>query len=322
MKKSLFLLSCAWLAGFAQSPSAPISTASDPVLIRKVEAEYTPEARSSKLQGTVYLYVEISPEGKPEHVQVMHGLGLGLDEKAVEAVKQWRFTPGTKDRQPERVAQSVEVQFRLENAGPWSVRQAAYTIGGKPSEVILKPVLSRYASPNFAACPADGGNVIVETSIGKNGLPSGIQPRGSDDPMTVAAAKAIGSWRFQPGKVAGERREVAARFELECSPPPGAIWNPQVYSQGNGVSGLAVVYKREAEYSKEARDARYNGEVALKLVIDSTGRPAQLRIVKMLGMGLDEKALEAVSQWRFKPATKDGHPVNVGAYVEVSFRYI
>jgi TonB family protein len=86
---------------------------SAPVLIHKVEPEYTEEARGAKYQGTVSLYAEISPDGTATNVRVLHGLGLGLNEKAIEAVKQWRFKPGEKDGKPVTVVATIEVNFRL-----------------------------------------------------------------------------------------------------------------------------------------------------------------------------------------------------------------
>jgi TonB family protein len=84
-----------------------------PGLLYKVEPEYTQEARAAKLQGTVLLYVEISPEGKAENISVRRSLGLGLDEKAIEAVRRWKFKPGTKDSEPVTVQATIEVNFRL-----------------------------------------------------------------------------------------------------------------------------------------------------------------------------------------------------------------
>ncbi len=86
---------------------------SAPVLIQKVEPEYTEQARAAKYQGTVLLYVEIGPDGAPTNIRVQRSLGLGLDEKAIEAVKQWRFKPGEKDGNPVPVSATIEVNFRL-----------------------------------------------------------------------------------------------------------------------------------------------------------------------------------------------------------------
>ena len=84
-----------------------------PRLIHKVEPSYTDEAKEAKLQGTVTLQIEIWEDGRPHNIRVRRSLGLGLDEKAIEAVRQWRFAPGTKDGKPVRVPAQIEVSFRL-----------------------------------------------------------------------------------------------------------------------------------------------------------------------------------------------------------------
>lgn len=86
---------------------------SAPVLIHRVEPEYTEEARAAKYQGTVLLYVEIAPDGTPTNIRIQRGLGLGLDQKAIEALRQWKFKPGEKDGKPVTVAATIEVNFRL-----------------------------------------------------------------------------------------------------------------------------------------------------------------------------------------------------------------
>ncbi|MCU1235235.1 MAG: TonB family protein [Candidatus Solibacter sp.] len=84
-----------------------------PSLVSKVEPEYSEEARKAKYQGSVLLYVEVDANGRAQNIRVLHSLGLGLDEKAIEAVKRWKFRPGTKDGRPVTVAAQVEVNFRL-----------------------------------------------------------------------------------------------------------------------------------------------------------------------------------------------------------------
>ncbi len=86
---------------------------SAPKLSYKIEPDYTADARQAKLQGTVVLAIEISPAGTVQSAKVSRGLGLGLDEKAVEAIQKWRFSPALKDGQPVAVSASVEVNFRL-----------------------------------------------------------------------------------------------------------------------------------------------------------------------------------------------------------------
>ena len=89
---------------------------------------------------------------------------------------------------------------------------------------------------------------------------------------------------------------------------------------GGGVSAPKALYAPDPEYSEEARKAKYQGTVVLWLVVDASGRPQQIRVQRALGMGLDEKAIEAVKQWKFDPARKDGQAVPVMINVEVNFR--
>jgi TonB family protein len=89
-----------------------------------------------------------------------------------------------------------------------------------------------------------------------------------------------------------------------------------------GVTFPVVVYRVEPEYSEEARKARHQGTVLLAADIDAAGRLSNLRVVRGLGLGLDEKALEAVAKWRFRPARKDGRAVPFPATIEVNFRLL
>lgn len=92
------------------------------------------------------------------------------------------------------------------------------------------------------------------------------------------------------------------------------------YTIGRGVTAPHAIYDPEPEYSEEARKAKYQGIAVLQVVIDADGRPRDVRIARSAGMGLDEKAIEAVRQWRFQPGTLNGKPVAVVVNVEVNFR--
>ncbi len=95
-----------------------------------------------------------------------------------------------------------------------------------------------------------------------------------------------------------------------------------VYRIGGGVSAPQLVFKVEPEYSEEARKAKFQGTVVLYVVVDEKGNPRDLKVVRPLGLGLDQKAIEAVQKWRFKPGLKDGKPVPVAAQIEVNFRLL
>src|SRR5271166_3049504 len=89
---------------------------------------------------------------------------------------------------------------------------------------------------------------------------------------------------------------------------------------GNGVSAPRALDTPDPEYSEEARKAKYQGVVVLWLIVGPDGKPRDIRVSRPLGMGLDQKAIEAVQRWRFEPAMKDGRPVSVQINVEVNFR--
>jgi TonB family protein len=94
------------------------------------------------------------------------------------------------------------------------------------------------------------------------------------------------------------------------------------YRIGGGVSPPTVLYKVEPEYSEEARKAKFQGTVVLYVVVDEKGNPKDLKVLRPLGLGLDQKAIEAVEKWRFNPGKKDGKPVPVQATIEVNFRLL
>ena len=84
-----------------------------PRLLYKSEPAYTEEARAAKFQGTVLLYIEVGTDGLAHNISVKKGIGMGLDEKAIEAVMNWKFQPGVQDGQPVPIAATIEINFRL-----------------------------------------------------------------------------------------------------------------------------------------------------------------------------------------------------------------
>jgi TonB family protein len=102
-------------------------------------------------------------------------------------------------------------------------------------------------------------------------------------------------------------------------PVPSA---PPVGRGGGAVSAPAVIYKTNPGYTKEALQAKLEGSVTLKIVVGSDGVPKNIQVAKSLGLGLDEKAIEAVSQWKFRPGQKEGQPVNVVATIVVNFKLV
>jgi TonB family protein len=95
-----------------------------------------------------------------------------------------------------------------------------------------------------------------------------------------------------------------------------------VFRIGGGVTAPKLLKKVEPEYSEEARKAKFQGTVVLRVIVDAEGNPRDIEVSRPLGLGLDEKAIEAVMKWRFSPGYKDGKAVAVRATVEVNFRLL
>lgn len=94
-----------------------------------------------------------------------------------------------------------------------------------------------------------------------------------------------------------------------------------VYRAKQGeVSAPHALDMPDPEYCESARRAGYQGSVAMSFVVDTNGRPKDIQITKPAGLGLDEKAVEALSAWRFQPGQKEARPVPVETNVEMSFR--
>jgi periplasmic protein TonB len=92
--------------------------------------------------------------------------------------------------------------------------------------------------------------------------------------------------------------------------------------RGRGVTPPQLLYKVEPEFSEEARKAKHQSVVLLSIEVDASGGVRKVRVLQSLGLGLDEKAVEAVSHWRFRPGLFDGKPIATEATVQVNFQLL
>jgi len=125
----------------AQEPFRVGNGVTAPRLVRKVEPQYSEEARKARLNGTVLLYAVVHPDGRARDMRVLRSLGLGLDENAIAAVGQWEFQPGEKEGKTVSVAATIEVNFRLLpgrgfDAG-WYLKSVKFQLPGNT----LRPVI-------------------------------------------------------------------------------------------------------------------------------------------------------------------------------------
>jgi TonB family protein len=104
-------------------------------------------------------------------------------------------------------------------------------------------------------------------------------------------------------------------------PGQGGGYGGGVYQLGDiGVTPPVAKFTPEPDFSEEARKAKYQGTVTLSAIIGPDGKPRNLKVIRSLGMGLDEKALEKVRTWLFEPGKRNGQPVSVAMTLEVDFR--
>ncbi len=94
-----------------------------------------------------------------------------------------------------------------------------------------------------------------------------------------------------------------------------------VYRVGNGVIAPRALFSPDPDYSPAARAARIHGSNKMTFVVDESGGVRNIEIIRPLGCGLDEKAVQAVQTWKFDPALKDGKPVSVLISIDVGFRF-
>jgi TonB family protein len=245
---------------------------------------------------------------------------MGLDERAVAAAQQWQYKSFTATGP---MLDAVEVPFQFEPAGPWLVAGSKFSFP-RVKGPYVPPVLSYYIGPDSEVCTKELVFVPIDLTVGKDGKPTDIRVAGTiDSRIAKAATDAAESWRFRPGTANGDREITSGTVLLRCGVPALAgNAGGGVLSVGGGTSPPAVIFKVDPEYSEEARKAKYSGSVMLSIVVDTEGRARDIKIVRALGHGLDEEAIAAVTQWRFKSGLNNGQPVKVRAQIEVNFRLL
>lgn len=193
--------------------------------------------------------------------------------------------PASKGRLPKiSNKQFVPPQAVILNEHPKLVMEP--TIIAQPDANLPKIDLPQYGDP-----------------LAKSGIPS--NGTGANGGIGSGTSGGVGS-----GKGAG------------YGPGEGGNVGGGVYRIGGVDRKPELLSKVEPEYSEEARKAKFQGTVLISLIVDQSGHPYDIRVVRPLGLGLDEKAIEAVRKWTFRPAMVAGKPVKVRATVEVNFRLL
>ncbi len=148
----------------------------------------------------------------------------------------------------------------------------------------------------------------------------------SNSPEAALTMEFLAHFLREQGRVSEAEAMEASATEIrethvaQLSPKRQAT--VQISKVGSGVSAPMLLHKVEPSYSLEARAAKVQGMVLLYVVIGADGKAYDVQLRKGVGYGLDEQALGAVTQWTFKPGTRDGMAVPVQATIEVNFRLL
>jgi TonB family protein len=202
-----------------------------PEVLEKTNPDYTDEARVAELEGSVLVQATIGEDGHAYDFKVTRPLGLGLDEKAIEAVKNWRFKPAEREGRPEAASSTVSVDFLL---GPkqsrWHLIQAAFDVPADTSRPVFQRadfprgdgILSRsaYEEGRIVGAIGRAAFVTLEFAISEQGIP--VNPRvvqASEDVWPPEAILVVQPWRFKPAMKEGRPVPGTCKVEL--------IWGPQ-----------------------------------------------------------------------------------------------
>lgn len=150
-------------------------------------------------------------------------------------------------------------------------------------------------------------------------LPTNNMPN-LGDPRTSVVGPASNGTGEQGGMGTGSSGGIGSGKGNGYGPGEGGGYGGGLYHVGGGVAAPQLIFAPDPEFSDEARRAKYQGVCVVSLIVDAQGNPQRVQVVRHLGMGLDEKAIEAVRQYKFKPATLQGKPVPVEVNIEVNFR--
>jgi TonB family protein len=212
--------------------------------------------------------------------------------------------------------------FRLFRADPMSVSAGVMT-----GNLIYKadPVY-----PEIAKAAHVQGAVILHAIISKTGTVERLDVISGPGMLVSSAQDAVRQWKYKPYLLNGEPVEVETSITVnytmaDSTPligpvPPADEANAGVKQIGGGVTSPKLISQPESNYTELAKQDKVEGVVLINMVVDEQGLPQHLHVSRGLGDGLNEKAVEAVKQYRFKPAMENGKPVAVWLNVEVEFK--
>jgi TonB family protein len=213
----LFFCGSAFSQQQAQTPLPegvyrPGKGVTSPERVNRADPQYSEEARIARLTGTFMVSFIVGEDGKVRDVHADASPGLGLGEKAIEAVSSWRFKPGEKDGVPVSVAMEAEMNFRLSvGRGEWSLSRALFDL----PEGTTRPRLTAAPYPSTYAATSPNGSVTISFDVDPKGVTANLHIEAFSNPaLESEAISIVRGWRFQPGARNGEPASVRCTMEF------------------------------------------------------------------------------------------------------------
>jgi len=293
------------------SPGVTVNVASSH-LVHRAPVSYPAEARANGIEGTVVAQLRLDSNGEVADAAILSG-PQELRKTVLESVLAWHF-----EKSDAATPQTISVRF----VKPAALPPPAPNASPLPAAPRPQPAAARKIRQIIINdLPDDMRNSLRST------LPV---HEGEDLTPAGYAAAAQTARSFDSHLQLSVRRNADDTFTMFIDLPVTTVAaNPaapqeadesDVMHVGKDVTAPQLISKVEPEYTEEARAAKYQGTVLLSTVIGADGRATNFKVIRSLGMGLDEKAIEAVEKWQFRPGMKAGAPVKVQAQIEVNFR--
>lgn len=239
-------------------------------------------------------------------------LWLGLSHRAVVRVDNTTVTPlnfTLYDPPPPPVMQVAKIQGGGGGGGEHKLIEPTKGHLPKIARVqTLPPQIARLEHPLLPMEPTMQVKMPDNSNVPNFGVPQSQQ--------VVLSSQGSGSGSgFGHGAGGG----IGIGHGLGAGAGSGGGYGGGVMSVGGGVSAPVVIHSVDPGFTESARSANYQGTVSIQLIVDPQGNPQNVHVVRHLGMGLDDMAVQAVKQYRFRPAMYEGHPVAVQMIIDVDF---
>jgi len=166
------------------------------------------------------------------------------------------------------------------------------------------------------------GTVLADLTVDAAGDVTDARIVSGHEELRKAVLQSVLQWKFAEDALPRRFIQVSVSFQLprlEATVATRLDLPEAVYRIADGVTAPRIIRRVDPIYTQEARDNHHQGTVVLEAIIRADGTVQVVRVVKSIGMGLDEQAMLALSQWQFAPGTRNGQPVNVSIMIEVNF---